>query len=100
MNELYFLSSLLKNSDFKMQQIYKSFKGTAREFIAAGVTINGKEINQPGLSLMAQYGVAKIVGEVPRPEGKKGHPEKIYAINGKAGLRVEYREEVKEFVSV
>lgn len=59
-----------------MQQIYKSFKGTAREFIAAGVTINGKEINQPGLSLMAQYGVAKIVGEVPRPEGKKGHPEK------------------------
>ena len=60
-----------------MQQVYKSFKGTAREFIAAGVTINGKEINQPGLSLMAQYGVAKIVGEVPRPEGKKGHPEKI-----------------------
>ena len=93
-----------------MNQVYKSFKGTAREFIAAGVTINGKEINQPGLSLMAQYGVAKIVGEVPRPEGKKGHPEKIYVINGKAGLRVEYkeipsestqsREEVKEFVSV
>ena len=55
-----------------MNQVYKSFKGTAREFIAAGVTINGKEINQPGLSLMAQYGVAKIVGEVPRPEGKKG----------------------------
>mgnify|MGYP000932959144 FL=1 len=48
---------------------------------------------------MAQYGVAKIVGEVPRPEGKKGHPEKIYQVNGKAGLRVEYREEVKEFVS-
>ena len=41
-----------------MNQVYKSFKGTAREFIAAGVTINGK-----------------------------------------AGLRVEYREEVKEFVS-
>ena len=55
-----------------MNQVYKSFKGTSREFIAAGVTINGKEINQPGLSLMAQYGVAKIVGEVPRPEGKKG----------------------------
>ena len=75
-----------------MQQIYKSFKGTAREFIAAVVTINGKEINQPGLSLMAQYGVAKIVGEVPRPEGKKGHPEKIYLIQGKSGLKVEYNE--------
>ena len=25
-----------------MNQVYKSFKGTAREFIAAGVTINGK----------------------------------------------------------
>ena len=74
-----------------MQQ-YKSFKGTAREFIAAGVTINGTEINQPGLSLMAQYGVAKIVGEVPRPEGKKGHPEKIYLIQGKSGLRVEHNE--------
>ena len=82
-----------------MQQIYKSFKGTAREFIAAGVTINGKEINQPGLSLMAQYGVAKIVGEVPRPEGKKGHPEKIYAIIGKSGLRVEYREEQKDLIA-
>ena len=79
-----------------MQQVYKSFKGTAREFISASVTINGKEINQPALSLMAQYGVAKIVGEVPRPEGKKGHPEKIYSINGKAGLKVEYRETVKE----
>ena len=73
-----------------MQQVYKSFKGTAREFIAAGVTINGKEINQPGLSLMAQYGVAKIVGEAPRPEGKRGHNEKIYQVNGKAGLKVEY----------
>lgn len=81
-----------------MQQIYKSFKGTAREFIAAGVKINGKTINQPGLSLMAQYGVAEIVGEAPRPEGKKGHPEKIYLIQGKSGLRVEYREEVKELV--
>ena len=78
-----------------MQQIYKSFKGTAREFIAAGVTINGKEINQPGLSLMAQYGVAKIVGEVPRPDGKRGHPEKIYSIQGKAGLKVEYNSSIE-----
>ena len=80
-------------------QVYKSFKGTAREFIAAGVTINGKEINQPGLSLMAQYGVAKIVGEVPRPEGKRGHAEKIYQVNGKAGLRVEYQEKQKELAT-
>ena len=79
-----------------MNQVYKSFKGTAREFIAAGVTINGKEINQPGLSLMAQYGVAKIIGEVPRPEGKRGHNEKIYQVNGKAGLRVEYMDTPKE----
>ena len=81
-------------------QVYKSFKGTSREFIAAGVTINGKEINQPGLSLMAQYGVAKIVGEVPRPEGKRGHPEKIYVINGKAGLRVDWKETVEELETV
>lgn len=71
-------------------QSYKSFKGTAREFIQAGVTVNQKEINQPGLSLMAQYGVAKIVGEVARPMGKRGHPEKIYHIQGKSGLRVGY----------
>lgn len=83
-----------------MNQVYKSFKGTAREFIAAGVTINGKGINQPGLSLMAQYGVAKIVGEVERPIGKKGHPEKIYLIQGKSGLRVDYREEVKQLEMV
>lgn len=76
-------------------QIYRSFRGTAREFIAAGVQVNGKEINQPGLSLMAQYGVAKIVGEVPRPEGKRGHPEKVYFLQGKSGLRVDW-EEVKQ----
>lgn len=75
-----------------MNQVYKSFKGTAREFISAGVTINGKEINQPALSLMAQYGVAKIVGEVPRPEKKRGHAEKIYLIVGKSGLKVQYNE--------
>lgn len=73
-----------------MQQSYKSFKGSAREFIAANVRINGKVINQPALSLMAQYGVAKIVGDVPRPERKKGHAEKIYQIVGKSGLKVEY----------
>lgn len=73
-----------------MNQSYKSFKGTAREFIAANVQINGKEVSQPGLSIMAQYGVAKIVGEVPRPEKKKGHNEKIYLIQGKSGLKVEY----------
>ena len=77
-----------------MNQVYKSFKGTAREFITASVTINGKAINQPALSLMAQYGVAKIVGEVPRPEGKKGHPEKIYLIQGKSGLKVEYNSNI------
>jgi len=73
-------------------QSYKSFKGTAREFIQAGVMINGKDINQPGLSLIAQYGVAKIVGEVARPMGKRGHPEKIYFLQGKSGLRVEWAE--------
>jgi len=77
-------------------QSYKSFKGTAREFIEAGVTVNQKEINQPGLSLMAQYGVAKIIGEVPRPEGKRGHPEKIYFLQGKSGLRVEWKPAQKE----
>ena len=77
-----------------MNQSYKSFKGTAREFIAAGVTINGKEINQPALSLMAQYGVTKIVGEVPRPEKKRGHAEKIYQIVGKSGLKVEYNSSI------
>ena len=76
-------------------QVYKSFKGTAREFISLGVTLNGKTINQPGLSLMAQYGVVKIVGEVPRPEGKRGHPEKIYQVQGKSGLRVEYNSNIK-----
>ena len=71
---------------------YKTFKGTAREFIAAEVMVNGKPINQPALSLMAQYGVAKIMGEVPRPEGKKGHAEKIYLLVGKSGLKVQYNE--------
>ena len=72
---------------------YQTFKGTAREFIAAEVTVNGKPINQPALSLMAQYGVAKIVGEVPRPEKKRGHAEKIYLLTGKSGLRVEWNPE-------
>ena len=80
----------------KTSQVYKSFKGTAREFIQAGVTINGKDINQPGLSLMAQYGVAKIVGEVERPLGRRGHPEKIYFLQGKPGLRVEWQAVVEK----
>ena len=81
-------------------QTYKSFKGTAREFIQSGVLINGKEINQPGLSLMAQYGVAKIIGEVARPEGKRGHPEKIYFLQGKSGLRVEWEQMQQEQMAI
>jgi len=76
-------------------QSYRSFRGTAREFISRCVTINGTAITQPGLSLMAQYGVAKIVGEVARPIGKRGHPEKIYHLVGKSGLKVEFKEKEK-----
>ena len=72
---------------------YQTFKGTAREFIAAEVTVNDKPINQPALSLMAQYGVAKIVGEIQRPLGKKGHNEKIYSLTAKSGLCVGWNPE-------
>ena len=73
-----------------MQQIYKSFKGTAREFIAAKVQINGKVLDQPSISMMAQYGVLKKVGIVPRPEKKKGHAEIVYQATGKSGFKVEF----------
>lgn len=81
-------------------QVYRSFKGTARQFITAGVQVNGKGINQPGLSLMAQYGVAKIVGEVERPIGKRGHPEKVYFLQGKSGLRVDWEQVQAEAMAI
>lgn len=76
---------------------YQSFKGTAKEWEEAQVKVNGKLITQPMLSIMSQIGVAKILGEVPRPKGKKGHPEKIYQIVGKSGLKVEFNSDNIEF---
>ncbi len=73
-----------------MQQIYKSYTGTAKQMQAAGVTVNGSAVDAVGLSIMHRYGVAKVVGKADKGEHVRGRAGAIYHLQGKPGFKVEF----------
>lgn len=76
---------------------YKSFKGTAQEFMAQGIKVNGAVVDAVALCIMAKYGVAKVVGYAEKPANVRGKAPMIYSIQGKPGFKVEIpSEEVQQ----
>lgn len=83
-----------------MQQIYKSFTGTAKQMQASGVTVNGYAVDAVGLSIMHRYGIAKVIGKAEKGEHVRGRAGAIYHLQGKPGFKVEFstvKAETKEF---
>lgn len=72
-----------------MSQSYVTFKGTAKQFEAAGVKVNGHHVDAIGLSIMARYGVAKVVGQAEKDPKQRGRAPAIYQVTGKSGFKVE-----------
>lgn len=59
-----------------------SRKGTIKELVAQGVTVNGSVVGQAELSMLTRLnGFATKAGTVPQPEGKKGKPANIWELN-------------------
>lgn len=54
-------------------------RGTAKEIIAANGQYNGVEVNAADLSILAKFGVIKVVDKVVSASGK-GKPSNIYEI--------------------
>lgn len=62
-------------------------QGTAKELIAKGLTLNGKSVPAPYLSVLAGFGVGiKAVGTLPKPEGQKGKPQTVYVCTNSEGI--------------
>ncbi len=73
-------------------QQYKSFTGTAKQMQAAGVTVNSSAVDAVGLSIMARYGVAKVIGKAEKASNIRGRAGAIYRLQGKPGFKVEFQQ--------
>ena len=59
------------------------YVGTAAEFVASNAKINDQFCDQVGFSVLAKYGIIKVVGEAEKVEGKRGRPGKIFSVDSK-----------------
>lgn len=71
-------------------QVYKAFEGTARELIQRGTKVNGRFIDTVGFSVLAKFGVIKVVGKEEKTDPHaRGRIGAIYKLQGKPGFKVE-----------
>ncbi len=66
---------------------FQSFTGTAKEFTAKAVKINGQVVDQVGLCILARYGAVKVVGLGTKPA--RGKTPAVFKAQGKPGFIVE-----------
>lgn len=59
-----------------------TFQGTIKDFVESGLKVNGKFIDQVGLSVMGKYGMMPAVGERKPARGK---PAAVYQIEAGEG---------------
>ena len=58
-----------------------TIKGTISELVEGGpLSINGIPVGQPEMSVLTRLGLAKEVGTVERPAGKRGPAPKVWEI--------------------
>ncbi|QDJ96233.1 hypothetical protein Xoosp13_46 [Xanthomonas phage Xoo-sp13] len=62
-------------------------RGTIAE-LAGSITINGRTVGQPELSVMTRLGFATEVGTADKPEGIRGPAPKIWELNLNAPMAV------------
>lgn len=75
---------------------FEVFTGTVQEFLRAGVTINGQQLDTVSFSILARYGLAKIAGcEVKKDPSKRGRCGIIYRLQGKSGFSVNVPNKVE-----
>lgn len=55
-------------------------QGTAAELVSKGISINGKELDAVAISIMAKYGIIKVIGKEEKVQGKRGKVGNIFAI--------------------
>lgn len=55
-----------------------TFQGTIKDFVDSGLKVNGKFIDQVGLSVMGKYKMMQVVGERKPARGK---PAAVYQID-------------------
>jgi hypothetical protein len=64
-----------------MEKTDQYIQGTVAELVANGsLSVNGKAVGQPEMSVLARLGFAQEVGTVERPEGTRGRAAKIYRL--------------------
>jgi hypothetical protein len=57
-----------------------SIRGTGSELASQGIKIGGVQVDAVGYSVLAKYGIIKVVGKAEKQQGKKGRVGSIYEI--------------------
>lgn len=65
-------------------------RGTAADLVNRKMKINGVEVDQVGLGILAKYGILDVVGEGEKP--KRGRTAKMLAAKPSAEIKFSFGE--------
>lgn len=66
----------------------KVIEGTVNELIGKGLTINGKKISQPVMSIFCGFGLVQAIGKVKKQAGVAGGPAIIYRVQENEHIKI------------
>lgn len=67
---------------------FAEFKGTAKDFEAAGIELNGLPVDSVALSVLAKFKVVRVVGKADKAADQRGKASAIYLLRGRPGQDV------------
>lgn len=65
-----------------------TYTGTAAEFVASGVKINGEALDAVGLSILKKYGVVHSAGVATKGASTRGRAAVIFTMASKHGFEI------------
>lgn len=65
--------------------------GSASNLIEQGVMINGNVLDANGISALSRLGIAQIVGQADKPEGKRGRAGNVFRIEESENVKISFK---------
>ena len=65
-----------------------TYTGTAAEFVAKGVKINGEAVDAVGLSILKKYGVVRTAGVAAKAASTRGRAAVIFSMASSGNFEI------------
>lgn len=71
-----------------VQTLQKYVSGSAAFLVSKGVMINGNLLDANGISALSRLGIAQIVGQADKPNGKRGRAGNVFRIEESENVKI------------